>query len=111
MSRVGLAEEHLRVFIAHEGSNWEPDPELEFHPTGGQLVATNVNLPMRTEFKVVVTGLNDEQEARRIFEAREEHLIPSNHFGWDTKHRRLWLLLHEFEVIRPGKWNCNNIAP
>ena len=113
VSAIGI--ENKKVYLAHKKGKWGPECEGSDHEKhllvleGDEFVYLADCLEVGEEFKIVIP-VSGEKEAKEIFALRiEKGVHVSERFDFDAHHNTFWLLAHTYPVVRPMKWNQNNI--
>ena len=115
VSAIGLLAEPL--YIAHEFGNWGPEMNGSDHLEHPMALSEDEKwficdgdfLDIGEEFKIVAPNTNHD-EAVHIYGLRVSGKVHVNiRLDYDLKHEAFWLLAESHSVIRPEKWNQNNV--
>ena len=119
ISNGGLEDKD--VYLAHQRGNWGPEipwSDCKSHrfeplPGGDELVCSSSFLHVGEEFKIVILGFDNEEEAREAHHRRAEVEQAAEHteeFYWDEHQKALWLLVPGFDVVGKSPYQ-NNVFP
>lgn len=106
--------EERSVYVAHERGNWGPESKENDYQThkmilvGSHFVLDSSFLDTDEEFKLVVPEISLD-EAYGIYAVRQGSVHVNNRMDYDQKQKAFWLLAESHPVVRPEKWNQNNV--